>query len=412
MSGDLALNGGAPVRTRPFAPWPVFDDAAIDAVAEVVRSGRLTYWAGEHGRTLEREYAASLGRAHGIAVSNGTLALELALRAFRIGPGDEVVVPARTFIATASAVVAVGATPVCADIDPLTGVITAETIAAVLTERSRAIIPVHLGGYPVDMAPVLALAATRDLIVIEDCAQAHGASCASTPVGGRRPGSPASHAAAFSFCQDKIVSSGEGGLLVLDDDAAYERAWSYKDHGKSFSALMDPTAAPASGSAFRWLHDSFGSNWRLPETSAVLVQAGLRALPEWHAARARNAAVLADGLASVGGLTLPALPDHGEHAYYRFYAYLNRDALAPGWDRDRVAAAVSAEGVPCAYGSCAEIYRERAFTDAGLGPSSRLPGASRAHETSLAFLVHPTLDAEDMHDIITAVTRVLAEAVQ
>lgn len=417
MSRTLAINGGEPIRREPFAPWPVFSEETVEAVSEVLRSGRLTYWAGPHGRALEAEYARLLGRAHGIVVANGTLALELGLRAFGVGPGDEVVVPARTFVATASAVVAVGATPVVADIDSVSGVLSAETVRGVLTDRTRAVIPVHLGGWPVDLQPLLALAEERGLIVLEDCAQAHGAARDGLSVGAgaaaaTRLGMRSSHAAAFSFCQDKIISSGEGGLLVLDDPAAYELAWSHKDHGKALSALDAPPAPPAVGCGFVWQVERFGSNWRMPETAAVLVGDGLRMLPEWSEARRANAARLMAALEGTPGLVVPAPSPDIRHAYYRFYAFVEPERLAEGWTRDRVAAAISAEGIPCSYGSCAEIYREDAFRTAGFGPAERLPGAARAHETSLAFLMHPTLGAREMDDTAAAVGAVMAEAVR
>lgn len=405
MPDVLAIDGGTPVRSEPFAPWPVIDDETVEAVADVLRSGRLTYWAGPHGRALERAYASSLGRAHGVAVANGTLALELALRAFGVGPGDEVVVPARTFVATASAAVAVGAVPIVADIEPHSGCLTAQTVAEVLTARARAVIPVHLGGRPVDMDPLLELARENDLVVIEDCAQAHGATYKGRPVG-----ATGSHAAAFSFCQDKIISAGEGGLFVCDDDAAYELAWSYKDHGKALAALEAPPAPPAAGACFTWLVERFGSNWRMPEVCAVLAEAGLERLPGWLAHRRANLHRLTEGLSGVPGLVVPEVPEGFGHAGYRLYAFLELEALREGWTRDRVGAAVSAEGVPCSYGSCSEIYREQAFTDAGLAPAERLPGAARAHDTSLAFLLHPTLGEREMGDTARAARRVLEAA--
>ena len=401
--GRLAMDGGTAVRTEPWPAWPVLDDDVIEAAEKVLRSGRISYWTGIEGRTLEREYADALGRRHSVAVANGTLALELALRAFEIGPGDEVVVPARTFIATASCVVAVGATPVIADIDPLSGNLTADTVRAVLTPRTAAVIPVHLGGWPVDMDPLLELAAHRDLVVIEDCAQAHGATYKGRPVGS------IGDAGAFSFCQDKIITSAEGGLLALDDDAAYARAWSYKDHGKSLAKLSDP-AFLAEKTSFKWIHDSFGSNFRLGEVEAAMVRVQLGRLDAVHARRARNATHLARALARIPGLDVPLPPEGLEHAFYRLYAFVRLEALAPGWDRDRIAAAIVAEGVPCQYGTCAEIYREQAFAAAGLGPSSRLPGAARAHDTSLAFFVHPTVGEDDVADAVAAARKVMAEA--
>jgi dTDP-4-amino-4,6-dideoxygalactose transaminase len=403
VTGLLAIDGGTPVRTAPMPPWPAPRDDEIDAVAAVLRSGRISYWTGTEGRTLEREYAESLGRAHGVAVSNGTVALELALRAFGVGHGDEVIVPSRSFIATASCVVAVGAVPVIADIEIESGCLTAGTVSTVLTERTRAVIPVHLGGWPADMDPLMRLAKERDLIVIEDCAQAHGASHGGRPVGSF------GHAAAFSFCQDKIIAIGEGGLLVTDDEAAYTRAWEYKDHGKSLSKLSDPSYM-RTGTSFKWVHDSFGTNWRLPETEAAMARVQLRRLGEAHARRTDNALRLASGLAGLPALRVPLPPPGVEHAFYRLYALVVPEALATGWDRDRIAAAISAEGVPCLYGSCAELYREEAFARAGFGPPARLPNAARVHEMSLAFLVHPTLQDGDIDDTIAAVRKVLEVA--
>ncbi|NTU70928.1 MAG: DegT/DnrJ/EryC1/StrS aminotransferase family protein [Coriobacteriia bacterium] len=400
----LAIDGGTPVRTTPLPSWPAPGDEEVAAVTAVLRSGKLSYWTGEQCRRFEAEYAQTLGRAHGIAVANGTLALELALRAFEIGPGDEVVVPARTFIATASAVVAVGARPVCADIDPDSSCLTAQTVRAVLSDRTRAIIPVHLGGRPVDMDPILALAEERGLVVIEDCAQAHGALYRGRPIG-----SLGTHAAAFSFCQEKVLPTGEGGMLLLDDEQAHRRAWSYKDHGKSYEKVNDAAFMSEPG-MFKWMVDSFGSNWRMDELAAAIGRVGLSKLPDWHAVRTRNATRLAAGLSGIKSLHIPIPELDCEHAWYRLYAYVVPESLAPGWDRDRVAAAISAEGIPAHYGGCAEIYREQAFIAAGLAPATRLPNAAQVHETSLAFLLHPTLADADIDDTITAVRKVLEVA--
>ncbi len=404
MSPILAIDGGPAVRTAPLPGWPAPGDEEIAAVSEVARSGRINYWTGEQGRRFEAEYAEAIGRAHAIALTNGTVALELALRTFGIGPGDEVVVPARTFIATASSVVAVGATPVCADIDIDSSNLTVSTVEPVLSENTRAIIPVHLGGWPVDMEPLLALAAARDLIVIEDCAQAHGATYRGRPVGAL-----GSHAAAFSFCQDKILPVGEGGMLLLDETDAYKRAWAYKDHGKSYDKVND-VAFMTGPTSFKWLHDSFGTNWRLDEFSAAIGRAGLAKLPGWHERRTHNALRLAEGLSAIPALRVPLPAADIEHGFYRLYAYLDLDALAEGWSRDRIADAITAEGTPVRYGGCAEIYREEAFVRAGLGPAKRLPVAAQVHETSLAFHVHPTLGDADIDDTIAATVKVLEVA--
>jgi hypothetical protein len=404
MTDTLAIDGGTPVRTAPLPPWPAPSEDAAEAVAEVVRSGRINYWTGLRGKAFEEQYAFSLGRAHAIALANGTVALELALRAFGIGQGDEVVVPARTFVATAGAVVAVGATPVIADVDRDSGTLTAHTVEAVLTARTKAVIPVHLGGWPVDMDPLIALARARGLIVIEDAAQAHGGVYRGRPVGAL-----GSQAAAFSFCNDKILSTGEGGMLALDDDDAYARAWAYKDHGKSL-ALVNGSAADEDTGAFRWLIEDFGTNWRMPEVCAPLGLDGLRHLADWHDARTRNALRLAEALRRLPGLRVP-LPAGGvESAFYRLYAYVVPEALAPGWDRDRITRALSAEGIPGLSGSCGEIYREKAFSKQGFGPAAPLPVAAELATTSLAFLVHPTMTDAAIDDTAAAMAKVMAVA--
>jgi dTDP-4-amino-4,6-dideoxygalactose transaminase len=400
----LAIDGGTPVRTAPMRRWPAPAAEEIAQVTEVLRTGRLNYWTGEQGRELEREYALTLGRKHAIAVANGTLALELALRAFGIGPGDEVVVPARTFIATAGVVVAVGAVPVIADIEAESSCISAATVERVLTERTRAVLPVHLGGWPVDMKPIARLAERRGIVVIEDCAQAHGGALAGHPVGNMH-----SHAGAFSFCQDKILPTGEGGILVLDDDDAYQRAWEYKDHGKSLRKVTDPAFAGA-GTSYQWLVDSFGTNWRLDEMAAALGRVGLAKLPAWHNVRTNNALRLAEALAGLSGLTIPLPSADTTHAFYRLYGLVDPEALASGWDRDRILSAIAAEGVPIQYGTCAEIYREEAFARAGFGPAERLPVASRVHESSIAFFVHPTLGPAEIDDTIAATRKVMEAA--
>ncbi|REF36111.1 DegT/DnrJ/EryC1/StrS family aminotransferase [Thermasporomyces composti] len=396
----LAVDGGPPVRTEPFPPWPFIADDEIAAAVEVLRSGRINYWTGEEGRAFEREFAAAIGAAHAVAVSNGTVALELALRAVGVGPGDEVVVPARTFVATASAAVALGARPVVADIDPVTQTLTADTVRAVLTPRTRAIVPVHLGGWPAPMPELLALADEHGLVVVEDCAQAHGATLDGRSVG------TFGHAAAWSFCQDKILTTaGEGGMVTTNDEAVWRAVWEYKDHGKSYDAVYHRAHPPG----FRWLHESFGTNARMTEVQAALGRRALAKLPEWTRRRRHNAAILDDGLADVPGLRVVVPPPNVGHAYYKYYVFVEPERLAPGWDRDRIMTAVEAEGVPCFQGACAEIYLEKAFDVVGR-PAERRPVARKLGETSLMLLVHPTLDDDAMKDTVAALTKVMTVA--
>ncbi len=397
---QLAMEGAEPIRTTPFPSWPHFDPDEIASATRVLQSGKVNYWTGEEGRLFEEEFAAQAGCKYGIALANGTVALELSLHALGIGPGDEVIVPSRTFIASASCAVMRGAKPVVADVDPNSQNLTAETIRPMLTSRTRAIVAVHLAGWPCDMEPIIALANDRGLKVVEDCAQCHGATYKGRPVGSL------GNVGAFSFCQDKIMTTGgEGGMVTTNEKAIWEMAWSYKDHGKSYEAVYNREHRPG----FRWLHESFGTNWRLTEFQSALGRSLLRKLPRMVEIRRRNAAILASGFAQHDALRVPQPPGHIGHSYYKYYAFVRPEKLRKGWTRDRILTAIVAEGIPCFTGSCSEIYLEKAFTPE-LRPAECLSVTKELGETSLMFLVHPTLSEIDMHDTCRAVAKVLDSA--
>lgn len=393
----LAIEGGKPVRTAPFPWWPFFSEDEIAACVEALHSGRVNYWTGEQGKLFEREFAHACGCRYALAVSNGTAALELSLRALGIGPGDEVVTSSRTFIASASSVVLSGARVVFADVDRETQNITPETVRAALTPRTRAIIAVHLGGWPCDMDPIMELARERKLLVIEDCAQAQGAS-----YGGRSIGS-FGDAAAFSFCQDKIMTTGgEGGMIVSNREEVWERAAAYRDHGKSNVSRSNGNAA-----GFPLVHDSIGTNARMTEIQAAIGRRQLKKVPEWIEIRRRHASALNERFVRVAALRTLFIPEMGiEPAFYRHYVFVRPERLRAGWSRDRITEAIRAEGVPCFVGSCGEVYLEKSVAD--MRPANRFPVARELSETSLAFLVHPTLTAEEMEDTCCAVEKVLA----
>jgi len=406
----------------PFAPWPSFTAEEADAVQRVLLSNRVNYWTGTECREFEKEFAAWCGVPHAVALANGTLALDVTLKALGIGPGDEVVVTPRTFIASVSCVVNAGAVPVFADVEPDSGNISARTIAAVLTPKTKAVICVHLAGWPCDMDPIMALAEQRGLKVIEDCAQAHGARYKGRSVGS------IGHVGAWSFCQDKIMTTGgEGGMVTTRDEALWRAMWAFKDHGKSYEAVYEREHPPG----FRWLHESFGTNWRMLELQAAIGRIQLRRMADWTALRQAHAAALALALQPFVGergvVRLPTLACHGcvqgcgaggcqactqgcVHAMYKFYAYVRQQHLAKGWSRDRIIEALNAKGVPCYQGSCSEVYLEKAFDGTGWRPGHRLPMARELGETSLMFLVHPTLTPADIQSAQLAIEQVLSEA--
>lgn len=390
----------------PFSPWPSFTMEEAEAVRHVLLSNRVNYWTGTECREFEKEFSAWAGTKYAVALSNGTLALDVALKALGIGPGDEVVVTPRTFIASVSCVVNAGATPVFADVDPDSGNLSAATIQRVLTPRTRAVICVHLAGWPCDMDPIMALAAQHGLKVIEDCAQAHGARYKGRSVGS------IGDVGAWSFCQDKIMTTGgEGGIVTTNDESLWRSMWSFKDHGKSYSAVYERQHPPG----FRWLHESFGTNWRMLEMQAVIGRIQLRRMGEWTQQRTANVQLLSRVLEAHAGpngpIRLPVLREpNSVHAQYKFYAYVRPQCLAAGWSRDAIIEAVNHRGVPCYQGSCSEVYLEKAFDGTGWRPSERLPIARELGETSVMLLVHPTLTNEEMHKAASVVDQVLQEA--
>jgi dTDP-4-amino-4,6-dideoxygalactose transaminase len=384
-----------------FSPWPSFTDEEAEAVAEVIRSNRVNYWTGDMCRLFEQEFAAWGGSKKAVSVSNGTLALDLALQALGIGPGDEVIVTPRTFIASISCVVTAGATPVFADVDLDSGNISPATIAPKITNNTRAIIPVHLAGWPADMPGILALAKPAGIAVIEDCAQAHGAT-----INGKSVGS-FGDIGAWSFCQDKIMTTGgEGGMVTTDNEELWSKMWSYKDHGKSWDAVYNREHPPG----YRWLHESFGTNWRMLEVQAVIGRIQLKRMAEWTTRRTRIARQIMEVLSGFPSSIRVPLPDASmQHAFYRLYAYVKEDGFKSGWTRDRIIGEITARGVPAFQGSCSEVYRERAFENTPWRPAQRLPNALALGETSIMFLTHPTLTDEEVQltcEVIRAVMEV------
>lgn len=385
-----------------FSPWPSFTDEEVDAVARVLRSNKVNYWTGTECREFEKEFAAWCGTRYAISLANGTLALDLALKGLNIGPGDEVIVTPRTFIASVSCVVNAGATPVFADVDPESGNLSAATIREVLTSRTKAVICVHLAGWPCDMDPIMALSAERSFKVIEDCAQAHGARYKGRSVGS------IGHIGAWSFCQDKIMTTGgEGGMVTLSDETLWRTMWAYKDHGKSYEAVHERNHPPG----FRWVHESIGTNWRMLEFQAVIGRIQLGRMANWTQIRNNNAQAIWNACLTTPLFRVPQVPEGSVHAAYKCYVYVRPEHLAIGWTRNRLIEYFNERGVPCYQGSCSEVYLERAFDGLDVRPPEALANAKQLGETSLMFLVHPTLTQENINkliEVLTDVSRVAA----
>lgn len=380
----------------PFSPWPSFTQEEADAVSRVVLSNKVNYWTGTEGREFEKEFASWAGSEYAIALGNGTLALDIALKALNVGTGDEVITTPRTFLASASSIVTAGAAPVFADVDLNSQAITAASIKAVLTPKTKAVIVVHLAGMPAEMDEIMALSKEHSFYVIEDCAQAHGAKYKGRSVGS------IGHVGAWSFCQDKIMTTGgEGGMVTTNSKELWSTMWSYKDHGKSFDAIYNREHPPG----FRWLHESFGTNWRMTEMQAVLGRIQLTRMTEWTAKRQTYGAQLDQAATGFDCIRLVEVPEYIEHAEYKHYMFIKPEQLASGWDRDRIVNAIVERGVPCFQGSCSEVYLEKAFDNTPWRPETRLPNAVELGETSIMFLVHPTLTEDE----IAKTTQVMKE---
>ncbi|MCD9547938.1 aminotransferase [Photobacterium carnosum] len=385
----------------PFSSWPCFTEQESEAVSRTLLSNKVNYWTGTECREFEKEFAVWTDCEYAVALSNGTLALDVALKAMNIGQGDDVIVTSRTFLASASCIVTAGANPIFADVDLNSQNITAATIKAVLTPKTKAIIVVHLAGMPAEMDDIMALAKAHDVYVIEDCAQAHGAKYKGRSVGS------IGHVGAWSFCQDKIMTTGgEGGMVTTNDKALWNAMWSYKDHGKSYDVIYHQQHAPG----FRWLHDSFGTNWRMLEMQAVIGRIQLTRMADWMVKRQANSQMLDEAVADLAIVRCIEVPDYIEHAQYKHYLFIRPEFLKNGWTRDKIIEAINEQGVPAYQGSCSEIYLEKAFDNTPWRPINRLPNARQLGEISLMFLVHPTLTQDEIVKTSMVIRDVLISA--
>jgi dTDP-4-amino-4,6-dideoxygalactose transaminase len=378
--------------------WPLFTQEEADAVQSVLLSNKVNYWTGDECREFEKEFAVWSNSKYAVALGNGTLALDAALKALGVGVGDEVIVTSRTFIASVSSIVNSGAIPIFADVNLDSQNISVEFIRSVITNKTKAIVCVHLAGWPCEMDEIMAIANEYDLYVIEDCAQAHGAKYKGKSVGS------IGHIGCWSFCQDKIMTTGgEGGMVTTNDESFWRNMWAYKDHGKSYKAVYEREHPEG----FRWLHESFGTNWRMTEMQAAIGRIQLKRMPDWHAKRITNINKIWGAATQCKGLRVPSIPDYIEHAAYKCYVFVKIKELKDDWSRDKIIKEVGALGVPCYSGSCSEIYLEKAFDNTEFRPKERLTNAKELGEVSLMFLVHPTLTEDEVQQTCNAITSVM-----
>jgi len=384
-----------------FSSWPSFTQEESKAVSDVLLSNKVNYWTGNHCRDFEKEFSSWSESNYAVALGNGTLALDVAFKALNIGDNDEVIVTSRTFIASISSIVNAGAIPVFADVNLDSQNITSNSIREKITKNTKAIVCVHLAGWPCEMDEIMCLADESGLYVIEDCAQAHGAKYKGKSVGS------IGHIGCWSFCQDKIMTTGgEGGMVTTNDESLWRKMWAYKDHGKSYEAVYERERPKG----FRWLHESFGTNFRMTEMQASIGRIQLKRMNDWHAKRISNANTIWDAARKCTGLRVPEIPENIEHAAYKCYVFVELNQLKEDWSLDLIIKEINTLGVPCFFGSCSEVYLEKAFDGTGFRPKERLPNAKELCETSLMFLVHPTLTESEIKQTCDAIVSVMKAA--
>ena len=381
-----------------FSSWPLFSEEEADAVKNVLLSNKVNYWTGNECREFEKEFAVWSNSKYAIALGNGTLALDSAFKALDIGVGDEVIVTARTYIASVTSIVNAGASPIFADVDLNSQNITPGTIRSMITSKTKAIVCVHLAGWPCEMDEIMNLANEFNLHVIEDCSQAHGAKYKGKSVGS------IGNVGCWSFCQDKIMTTGgEGGMVTTNDKSLWSKMWSYKDHGKSYEAVYEQKHPEG----FRWVNESFGTNWRMTEMQGAIGRIQLKRMPDWHKKRSTNANEIWNTSKQCKGLRVPNIPDYIKHAAYKCYVFVELKKLKKGWERDKIIKELNALGVPCYSGACPEVYLEKAFDNTGLRPKEKLVNTKELGESSLMFLVHPTLTKNEIKQTCDAIISVM-----
>ena len=389
-----------------YAPWPCFEDDEISAVVRILQSGDVNQWTGSEVHAFENEFSQYVGVNHSIALANGSLALDLALIILGIGPGDEVIVTPRTFVASASCITLRGAVPVFADVDPVSQNITVESVQKCLSPKTKAVIAVHLAGWPCELDKLRKICDENGLFLIEDCAQAHGARYKDRNVGSY------GDFAAFSFCQDKIMTTGgEGGMLVTNNEELWKRAWSFKDHGKDYDVVFHDEHPPG----FRWLVKTLGTNYRMTEMQAAIGRIQLKKLDSWVEKRRKDALILSEGFKQFDALRVTSPPADVYHSFYKYYVFVRPERLREPWSRDRILYELSEMGIPCGTGICPEVYLEDVFNiyewKSSSGEKNRLETARQLGETSMMFLVHPTLEESAMQFLIEQMAKILKEAV-
>lgn len=377
--------------------WPTYNDKMIDNVVKILKSGKVNQWTGSKVYEFEKKFSEYFGIDHSIAIFNGTVALELCLKAIDLKNEDEVIVSSRTFIASAFCINTCKGIPVFVDVDKNSQNITLFNIKKAVTDKTKAVILVHLAGWPCELEEIVNWCHSQNIFIIEDCAQAHGAKYNNKYVG------TWGDINAWSFCQDKIISTGgEGGMVTTNNHQLFLKAWSYKDHGKNYEKTIGAISSPVKSGIFRWVHDSIGTNWRMTEIQASIGIDSLDNLQEWIEIRRNNSKIFNEILKDCKLIRIAIPDDKYYHSYYKYYCFIKPKFLKENYSRDDIIVELNTKGIPCFQGTCGEIYLEKAY-DLNLN----LPITKSLSETSLMFLVDPTYTSTTIREIALKIKEVL-----
>ena len=368
--------------------WPQMNDKMINSVTTILKSGKLNQWNNNTVKEFENKFAEYIKCNYAVAVFNGTVALELCVKTLGLKEGDEIIVTPRTFLASASCCAWYGIIPIFVDVDINSQNITLETIKTAITKKTKAVILVHLAGWPCDLEEICNYCKENNIYVIEDCAQAHGAKYKGKSVG------TWGDINAWSFCQDKIITTGgEGGIVTTNDETLFKKAWSLKDHGKGYDTVYNKTHEPG----FRWLHENIGTNWRMLPIQAVIGIHALDELEAWINHRRNIAEIYNENLKDINGIRLTIPPENVYHSYYKYYFFI--DSKKFKISRDDLIQEINDNGIFCQIGSCSEVYKEDALKK--FEPKEKLEITQKLFNTAFLLKCDPCISKNDaLNDIL------------
>lgn len=375
--------------------WPSYTKQEIKKVTEVIKSGKVNYWTGNEVKSFEKEFSNFIGNKYSIAVCNATLALEASLLALNIGKGDEVITTPRSYNASASCILRVGAKPVFADIDIETQNISARDIKKKISNKTKAIICVHLGGTPCDILEIKKSIKKKGIKLIEDCSQAHGAKYENKYVGSF------SDIAVWSFCNDKIISTiGEGGMISTNNKKLFYKLWSLKEIGKDFKK-SNTKFLPK----FKWTHDHIGANLRMTEVQAAVGRIQLKNLNHMVNTRRKLAKIIIDFLEKNKLFFTFKLNKKYFSSFYRLYFFLDKKKLSKKLNREKIIKSLRKDGNDVSVGSCPEIYLEKSFSKI-LKKKIISPNAQYLSKISLAYSFSHLTSKKEIYQFLNSIKKI------